>query len=369
MISLRLIGIVADQPRLDRLAASLVAHGYACEIDVGDAPPATVVEPPSGDPNAPIAESVAAVDIICWTRASVGDAGAALKVRAISLKAGNDYLGLLLDDVEVPAEVISAQDVRLIGWKSPESGLSPLIKALDARINTENGRSGLGAVGLAALGTMMAATLASLRTVADALGGLRKKVNLGLAVSLGTFALGAFGFFANFVGTQEAICSTSALKPICRSLDLGNLPTVAEEKAWQTAKRGSECGAFEDIYGGGGVFAAEAKRRLDLARFDPELETIPLPMSVSVAQTSLPTESQARSEIAERAQVEATRMCSRNSQSFGGETAPGKFKADAPPSCYAADGGFLCSVSGQALCNFLIPGQIRKCPPMKALTK
>lgn len=363
MSRLRLIGIASDQARLGRLAQTLCAASYRCDIDIGTPQSAQGAAP--GDGASPEEPPARIIDIICWTQASVGPEGAELQERAVTLKESNDYLGLLLDDVMVPEAVTSAQDVRLIGWDLPDDQqrLAPLIEALKQRIE---GRAAQ-APALAAIGGALRATLRMLGEMRAALSIIKGRLRaLGILGVLGFLAATFSFFFGDVFGASEKICSIGTFKSICRDHGWGHVPTLAQEREWAAAKNGSSCQAFADIHARGGPYAEEAKRRLDLPKMQPGPEKTEIGMDVPISEKPFPSEAAARSDLAKRALAIAEEKCHGLDQTMFKKAGPAQFRQrEGSLICEAISGGYVCKASGDALCPITNPVAIETCPPPK----
>lgn len=367
MSRLRLIGIASDQARLERLAQTLCAASYLCDIDVGT-PQSDQSDAPDADAS-PQEPPARIIDIICWTNASVGPEGAELQERAVSLKESNDYLGLLLDDVTVPEAVTSAQDVRLIGWDVPDDQqrLAPLIEALKERIE---GRAAQAPAVAATLATIASALRASFRMLGEmraALSIIKGRLKaLGILGVLGFLAATFSFFFGDVFGASEKICSIRTFKSICRDRGWGNVPSLAQEAEWEAAKRGSNCRAFAEIAARGGPLAEEANRRLDLVKMEPGLDKMELGFDVLNSERPFPSEAAARSDLAKRALAIAEEKCHGLDQTMFEKSGPAQFRQrEDSLICETSGGGYVCKASGDALCPITNPVAIETCPPPK----
>jgi hypothetical protein len=344
----RLLGTPNDREELERLARRLAEHGIEADPDLRG-PRST--RPLKFEPDK---EGQAVRYAVCWTIAALGEDGKRIRECAIELKVRNAYLGLLLDDVSPPDEVQGADDVKLVGWlsaKEDSAGIEALRSRLEAAGKIPGPQAGL-AVALAQIA-------GSLRRIS------RRLKAVGI-VGMLTFAVGVFGVYSNWIGSQDSLCRQPGIGRLCRSIGAGHLPSDAEQSEWNRIARGSSCEAIESYlrrYGHDAAFLKAASLRLDLAREVSADREMLLPLRIPFEQTDHPTRADAEANLRRRAATEAESYCASYGQAFEGVARPGQFVAGGPPNCEGRPGRYLCGIGGQAKCVFRVAGAARVCPP------
>jgi hypothetical protein len=360
MATLRLIGIAQDVPLLKRLAYALRGTNFLCVIDAGSPPP-TATSPFDQDSNSTKPQSIV-IDIVCWTQASVDDERAELQERAKGLSEGEGYVSLLLDDVEAPEFALPSRTFR-VNLRDPASDpkvLVPVVEWLRSQNDVTKERERASA--LANLRKISNETLLFCKDSISKIASVHKKVQFGLASLLLVTFTGAYGFFADVVGTQDKICSIQLINETCANHGWGNVPTKAERLEWEDAKKGDDCAVFLKIYARGGHFADEAKRRFDSAKYSDDSVENRFPLLIPYTEPPLEAEHMARAEVLVRADLLASEMCALHAQNFVKEDAPGRFEPKGDIQCVARGGGHACSVDGVAVCSFTKKNIVEACP-------
>lgn len=229
MLKVKLLGVPKDRARMTVLASQLTNMSFVCEVETRGNRSRRRDFSENDPPNC--------VYIVCWTAHSISQEGSKVQQLAISLKEQNRYVGVILDDVSPPESVSEAQDVRLIGWDSPVAAesLSPLLnllnELLDRRSTEERGA--------------IARIIPSLKGIAVAVGRIQARLKAIGFVSVITLALGLFGLYSNWIGSQDSICQATGVKRLCQTWGLGHLPSEADEATWRKISSGNLCGPFE----------------------------------------------------------------------------------------------------------------------------
>ena len=193
------------------------------------------------------------------------------------------------------------------------------------------------------------------------LSGLRKTGIVTAAIAIFVVFAGALSFAGDFFGAADRLCANSPWFGACRSVGIGRVPTLAEEAQWAAATKGTDCEAFEQIYARQGFYSAQAKARFDLATYP----TVPKPLVIprtSPPTDPRPSEAEAASLAIEAANADAKQACETFEQSTGKQLAPSRFQSTAPPRCERYSDGFVCTMSGKAICSFAGHDAKQVCP-------
>ena len=375
MTDLILNGLTADRDRMERLCRAVGQLGYACRLmlwsDTGVVAPQSECEEAGGGPNAPTA-----VEIICWTKLSIGAEGKLLQEHAVALKEEQRYLGLLLDEISPPAAVTGAQDISLHDWEAAAdaAALAPLREALAEKLNRSSDNGAQRSAVMLLFAQIRALNWEGIKAQIVALTERIRRMHASIkalgVLGVLTFSLAAFGFFGGFKQNTENVCRYGWVEGMCRTLDIGNLPSQEELDEWARIEPGSSCEAFDHYlmqYGAEAEFADEAQLRRNQAQgaFGEQPMRVERPISFSPADRQ-PSRAAAIEALKARAQTEAESYCRITAQNFEGEARPGTFSMAGEPTCVSDGERFDCQANGIVECTFIVADMGRTCPPMSA---
>lgn len=343
---IELLGIGADAERLDQLAQALAMVDPDCTLGFVD-----VASAPAADTGLP------AVQYHCWTTASIGPAGTGLKAHALAAKqAGRPYLGLLFDDVDPPADIAGAQDLRVGAWPAAQPDLTQSPRELLDRIKSM------------AAGQRETRSLdwdwlrGQLITIRQSLGKYRKWIG-------GSVVLAAISLLSDMVGLTQWACTSESLTGVCRAAGIGGVPSAAEEADWDRIKAGNSCAdlsAFLRRHGTESRLGRIAENRLKFPQtiVDQSRRPINSTLFLETSASAFTSEQLARADVEERARAAAKSLCGDLSQGTGIDAGQVSFDFTQPPQCGVLNGGQRCWAHNvKVTCVINEPVSRQVCPP------
>ena len=268
--------------------------------------------------------------IVCWTDGAVGPDGGYVREEAERAKTRGVLLPVLLDRVDPPFGFAEVQALDLVGWRGNRSDLR--------------------------CGHFVATARAIAHGEPQPKAPARKIWRWGAVGAAAALVAAVVGFIQDISGLQWTLCRTTGLRPVCRTLSLGGLPSVAEEKAWRNAQAltdGEGYRAYLRAYPGG-EFAMQAQSRLAACRQKPielwEPRSQLLPVTVGREAKAAASAARAREIALRRVEREAQESCEvfRSSKVH---RLLGSSPLNEGLACEEGPGGWYCRFDGRVRCE------------------
>jgi hypothetical protein len=268
--------------------------------------------------------------VVCWTEASVGPEGTYVREEAERGKARGILLPVLLDHVDPPFGFAEVQALDLINWKGT---------ARDPRCRH---------------------VVATARAIAHGKPRpkppTRKVKRWGAVGATAALVAAGVGFIQDISGLQLTLCRSNRLRPVCRVLGLGGLPSPAEERMWQDAQRRTDGEGYRQILREypDGVFAKQAQARLAACRQEQverwEKRSQSLPIVVLRDMRGAASQAAAREMATLRVEAESRRACGAFLGSDAYRLQDARVSGDGWR-CENAPTGWHCGFDGEVICD------------------
>jgi hypothetical protein len=166
---------------------------------------------------------------------------------------------------------------------------------------------------------------------------------IALIIAIAGVAGSIVGFALNIWGAQDALCQIPGIRGLCRNAGLGGVPTIAQESEFQEAAAAG-CDGYRRFIerGRGGHLIATARQRLETRRTEVSQTWTSMDQRIHLFvpfSVPLDSETDARADVARRAQTSANEQCSALS-------AQGLFRIDRAT---VSDAAVTCQAAGQRL--------------------
>jgi hypothetical protein len=329
-MKIELIGVAADRRRLRQLCNKLGQLDANCNFTFV---PVSKRFDPETQSNV--------TRYYCWTKASVGSQGTLLQAHAVTAKrSGLPYLGLICDDVTVPAEVAGAQDLTL-----PE---------LEHIADLDIGKLQDVLVQLKRLGTAREnSTGTQLGRLADQVEQLVRLIRRNRV-------------YKAVAATVLIIGALAGLMPVAEYLRAR--PSEEEAKSWEAIVETSNCQNFDRFYaryGPDSKLSKLADHRLKskqtILRDQPMSEDLPVFVTTE-ANRRFKTEASAYENFVERWRTLGNAQCRMYAKGYARSNGNALLVGDYP-NCTNYGGSYRCSGAVAIRCPFIEQVPRETCPP------
>ncbi len=291
-----------------------------------------------------------------WTQNSNSNDQTELQDRAKEwIKFGFNYLGINIGANLPPANILNANylsiddgNLDILNEKIPE--LIKSIKQFKLRLNFNSSQ-------------IFAVLIAHFNKISIELRNIKRTLTLAVLIPSILVVLGIFADLSG-LGIIDKTCSTKPFKAMCRSVNIGNLPSLEEEKYWGEIVGKIDCKNFRDYlakYGANSYYAKNAELRLDslkkLERRDFE-EIKTYESSVRSNLDNSITREAAILSLHENARRASKIQCSNFSKVFNGEFKPAEYKIKSEINCTSDN---FCTAEVTYFCYLKIPKETESC--------